>query len=110
MASTNVRACLRRACEEIDHARDGDAVSDPMASRLEGVARQLRYFVEGHDMDPEAHARPDPRAMDSIHDRLQATAESTEDATAEKLESACEEVKEAIEILEQRQRRQREGP
>lgn len=105
MSSTNVRTCLRRVCDE-NEVRESDDVPERAASRLDGVSRQLRYYVDGHDTDPEPTARPDPGALVSIRERLLETAAEAGSESSDRLAAACDELERAIETLAERRRRQ----
>lgn len=116
MTTADVRGCLRRACEEIEAARDTGGIAAAHEQRLTGIARQLRYHVEGgraDRLDPEAVAYPDPGALDTIGDLLDEVGTEAEGDVAAGVARAREEVRRAVSTLDDglaNQRGRRPGP
>lgn len=107
MPPSNVRACLRRASEEIEEICENVPVSESVEKRLAGIAEQLRYLVDGDSTDPEALARPDPDSLDTIRDHLTDVISEVDEDTATHLERARDEVLLASSVLADRIEKER---
>lgn len=98
MAVKNVRATLRRGCDELDRA--GELADDAAADRVAGIEEQLRYVADGSTVDPEALVFPDPDALDTIQDTLADLIDEADDEAQLHLERARDELLQAISTLE----------
>ena len=106
MTTTNVRANLRRAREEIEEARESSRLSESAEKRLERIAVQFRYLTEGAWTDPEAVARPDPAMLETVGDHLAEIGDEVNDDVAVRIENAREEISDTVSVLDRRLERQ----
>lgn len=101
----DVREYLRDAALEIEGCcEDGEPAE---ADWLRGVARQLRYHVEGDRSDPETLAFPDPAALDTIAEHLAEVIDEAHGDTRTRLRRARDNVLLAVAKLEDSLEKQR---
>lgn len=101
MAVESVRKHFRQASEEIESACESTTGADT-EEYLTGIVSMLDYYVEGDIADPEAHAYPQPGALDTIQRRLTEIIDESDDATAEYLKNARTHLLAAIMMLDRR--------
>lgn len=101
MAVESVHEQLSRASAEIEAACEASTAADSEAY-LTGIVRLLDYYVAGDFDDPEAHAYPQPGALDTIQYRLAEVVEELDDPAAEHLQNARSQLLELIVALDGR--------
>lgn len=91
---------LRRASEELEAACETTTGEEEYLRTIKGM---LDHYVDGSDDDPEAHAYPQPGALDSVQSRITDVIEEIDDeSAAEHLRNARSHLLEVILSLDDR--------